>query len=137
MSGYLNRVQLIGNLGQNPDVRTMQNGGRIVTLSLATAETWKDERSGERRERTEWHRIVIFSEALGTLAETYLAKGCKVFIEGSIHTRKWQDQSGADRYNTEIHLKPYNGTIKFLDRRRDEDRPASGNATHADESIPY
>lgn len=130
MSGYLNRVQLIGNLGQNPEVRTMQNGGRIVTFSLATTESWRDERSGERRERTEWHRIVIFNEALGTLAETYLAKGSKAFIEGSIHTRKWQDQSGADRYSAEIHLKPYNGTITFLDRRRDENRAANGNDTH-------
>jgi len=117
MSGSLNRATLIGNLGHDPEVRTTQNGGRVVTLSLATSESWKDDTTGERRERTEWHRIVIFSEALGKIAEQYLVKGAKVFVEGAIRTRKWQDQSGADRYSTEIHLTPYNGTLTFLDKK--------------------
>ena len=104
MSGFLNRVQLIGNLGRDPEVRTTQNVGRIVTLSIATSESWKDERSCERRERTEWHRVVIFNEGLGKVAERYLDKGAKVYVEGKLTTRKWQDQSGADRYSTEIHL---------------------------------
>ncbi len=106
MSGFLNRVQLIGNLGRDPEVRTMQNGGQVVTLSIATTESWKDDRSGERRERTEWHRVVIFNEGLGKIAERYLQKGAKVYLEGKLTTRKWQDQSGADRYSTEIHLLP-------------------------------
>jgi single-strand DNA-binding protein len=117
MSGYLNRASLIGNLGHDPEVRTMQNGKQVVTLSIATSETWKDDVTGERRERTEWHRIVIFNEALGTLAGQFLTKGAKVFVEGSIRTRKWQDQAGADRTSTEIHLTPFNGTLTFLDKK--------------------
>ena len=128
MSGYLNRVQLIGNLGNDPEVRTMQNGGRVVTLGIATSESWKDDRSGERRERTEWHRVVIFNEGLGKIAEQYLTKGAKIFVEGALRTRKWQDQSGADRYSTEIHLTPYNGTLTFLDKKRDGDRVPDGSA---------
>jgi single-strand DNA-binding protein len=114
MSGFLNRVQLIGNLGRDPEVRTMQNGGQVVTLSIATSESWKDDRSGERRERTEWHRVVIFNEGLGKIAERYLQKGAKIYLEGKLTTRKWQDQSGADRYSTEIHLTPFNGVLTFL-----------------------
>ena len=129
MSGFLNRVQLIGNLGRDPEVRTTQSGGRVVTLSIATSESWKDERSGERRERTEWHRVVIFNEGLGKIAERYLEKGAKVFLEGKLTTRKWQDQSGADRYSTEIHLTPYNGVLTFLDSRRDGARPSGGEPT--------
>jgi single-strand DNA-binding protein len=127
MSGFLNRVQLIGNLGRDPEVRTMQNGGQVVTLSIATSESWKDDRSGERRERTEWHRVVIFNEGLGKLAERYLRKGAKVYLEGKLTTRKWQDQSGADRYSTEIHLTPFNGALTFLDSRRDGERPSGGD----------
>ena len=118
MSGYLNRVQLIGNLGRDPEVRTTQTGKIVVTLVIATGESWKDER-GNRVEKTEWHRIVIFSEGLGQIAEKYLEKGSKVYLEGKLCTRKWQDQSGADRYSTEIHLTPYNGVLIFLDGRRD------------------
>ncbi len=128
MSGYLNRVQLIGNLGQDPEVRHTQGGKAVVTLSIATGESWKDERSGERRERTEWHRVVIFNEGLGKIAEKYLVKGAKVYVEGQIRTRKWQDQSGADRYSTEVHLTPYNGTLTFLDSRKDGDRASGGSA---------
>jgi single-strand DNA-binding protein len=127
MSGYLNKATLIGNLGRDPDVRTTQSGGKIVTLSIATSESWEDKRSGERVERTEWHRVVIFNEALADIAEQYLAKGAKVYVEGQIRTRKWQDQSGADRYSTEIHLTPFNGEIKFLDSRKSADRPSDGN----------
>ena len=101
MSGYLNRVQLIGNLGRDPEVRTTKTGKTVVTLVTATGESWKDER-GNRVEKTEWHRIVIFSEGLGQSAEKYLQKGSKVYLEGKLCTRKWQDQSGADRYSTEI-----------------------------------
>jgi single-strand DNA-binding protein len=127
MSGYLNKATLIGNLGQDPEVRTMQSGGQVVTLSIATSESWKDPGTGERRDRTEWHRVVIFNEGLGKIAEQYLAKGAKVYVEGQIRTRKWQDQSGADRYSTEIHLTPYNGEIKFLDSRKPGERVSGGN----------
>jgi single-strand DNA-binding protein len=127
MSGYLNKATLIGNLGQDPEIRTTQGGGKIVTLSIATSESWKDQQSGERRERTEWHRVVIFNEGLGTIAEKYLAKGAKVYVEGQIRTRKWQDQSGADRYSTEVHLTPFNGEIKFLDIRKPGERATGGN----------
>src|SRR4029077_16913937 len=131
MSGFLNRVQLIGNLGRDPEVRTMQNGGQVVTLSIATTESWKDDRSGERRERTEWHRVVIFNDGLGKIAERYLQKGAKVYLEGKLTTRKWQDQSGADRYSTEIHLTPFNGVLTFLDSRRDGERPSGGEPAGA------
>jgi single-strand DNA-binding protein len=144
MSGFLNRVQLIGNLGRDPDVRTTQNGGRIVTLSIATTESWKDDRSGERRERTEWHRVVIFNEGLGKIAERYLEKGAKVYLEGKLTTRKWQDQSGADRHSTEIHLTPYNGVLTFLDSKREGERTAGGEPASStgpggdpDEEIPF
>ena len=126
MSGYLNRVQLIGHLGRDPEVRTAQTGKTVVTLVIATGESWKDER-GNRVERTEWHRIVIFNERLGQIAEKYLQKGSKLYLEGKLCTRKWQDQSGADRYSTEIHLTPYNGVLIFLDGRRDGDLPAAAS----------
>src|SRR5208282_5359729 len=126
MSGYLNRASIIGNLGVDPEARTTLNGQRIVSFSVATTETWKDAQSGEKRERTEWHRVVIFNEGLGKIAEKYLTKGAKVFLEGKLTTRKWQDQSGADRYSTEIHLTPYNGVLTFLDSRRDGERSTGG-----------
>ena len=125
MSGYLNRATLIGNLGADPEVRTTPSGQRIVSFSIATTESWKDQHSGERRERTEWHRVVIFNEGLGKIAEQYLAKGAKVFVEGKLSTRKWQDQQGNDRYTTEIQLSPYAGTLTFLDSRRN----GSGDGT--------
>lgn len=128
MSGYLNRVQIIGNLGANPEVRHTQSGKAIVTLSIATTESWKDPNSGERQERTEWHRVVIFNEGLAKTADKYLTKGAKVFIEGQLRTRKWEDKEGVTRYSTEIQLTPYNGTLTFLDSKRDDsrssDRPA-------------
>ena len=119
-------MQLIGNLGRDPEVRTAQTGKTVVTLVIATGESWKDER-GNRVERTEWHRIVIFNERLGQIAEKYLQKGSKLYLEGKLCTRKWQDQSGADRYSTEIHLTPYNGVLIFLDGRRDGDHAAAAS----------
>ena len=97
----------------------MGNGGTVVTLSIATSESWKDARSGERKEKTEWHRVVVYNEGLGKIIETYCRRGAKVYVEGQLRTRKWQDQSGNDRYSTEIHLTPYNGTLTFLDSKRD------------------
>ena len=137
MSGYLNKATLIGNLGNDPEVRTMQNGGRVVTLSVATSESWKDQ-NGDRQERTEWHRVVIFNDGLGKVAEQFLVKGAKVYIEGHLRTRKWQDQSGADRYSTEIVLNPYNGVITFLDSRKksDEGAYAGPGSEQADEPAP-
>ena len=130
MSGSsLNRVTLIGNLGADPETRTLTDGGKIVTLSLATSERWKDRASGEVRERTEWHRVVIFNPGLAKLAEQYLQKGSKILVEGKLQTRKWQDQSGADRYSTEIAVTPYNGLLTFLDGRRSEGGANSGGST--------
>lgn len=110
----LNRASLIGNLGRDPEVRSTQAGAKIVQLQIATSETWKDRQTGERRERTEWHRVVIFNEGLGGVAEQYLKKGSKVFIEGQLQTRKWQDSAGVDRYSTEIVLQQYGGQLLLL-----------------------
>ena len=118
MSGYMNRVTLIGNLGADPEVRHTQSGRKIVSMSIATSERWKDQRTGEASERTEWHRIVIFNEGLAGVAEKYLTKGAKILVEGKLSTRKWQDQQGNDRYSTEIVLSPYQGMLTFLDSRR-------------------
>lgn len=117
MAGSINKVILIGNLGRDPEVRSFQNGGKVCNLRIATSETWKDKATGERRERTEWHSVAIFNEALARLAEQYLRKGSKVYIEGKLETRKWQDQSGQDRYSTEVVLRPYSGELTFLDGR--------------------
>ncbi|MDE1467624.1 single-stranded DNA-binding protein [Aurantiacibacter sp. D1-12] len=114
MAGSLNKVMLIGNLGADPEVRSFQNGGKVCNLRLATTETWKD-REGQRQERTEWHTVAIFSEGLVNVAERYLKKGSKVFVEGQLQTRKWQDQSGNDRYSTEVVLRGFNGTLTMLD----------------------
>ena len=114
MSGFLNKVQLIGNLGRDLETRDTQTGKAVVTLNVATGESWKDA-SGNKVERTEWHRVVIWNEGLGAIAGKYLTKGAKVYVEGKLTTRKWQDQAGNDRYSTEIHITPYNGTITFLE----------------------
>jgi single-strand DNA-binding protein len=119
MAGSVNKVILIGNLGRDPEVRTFQNGGKVCNLRIATSETWKDRNSGERRERTEWHSVAIFSEPLARVAEQYLRKGSKVYLEGQLETRKWQDQSGNDRYSTEVVLRPYTSTLTMLDGRGD------------------
>ncbi|MCU4653531.1 single-stranded DNA-binding protein [Roseibacterium sp. SDUM158016] len=117
MAGSVNKVILIGNLGRDPEVRTFQNGGKVCNLRIATSENWRDRNTGERRERTEWHTVAIFNENLVKLAEQYLKKGSKVYIEGKLETRKWQDQSGQDRYSTEVVLRPYAGELTFLDGR--------------------
>ena len=117
MAGSVNKVILVGNLGRDPEVRSMQDGGKIVQLSVATSENWRDRNTGERRERTEWHRVVIFNENLAKVAEQYLRKGSKVYIEGQIQTRKWQDNNGADRYSTEIVLNRFRGELQMLDSR--------------------
>jgi single-strand DNA-binding protein len=116
MAGSVNKVILIGNLGADPEIRRTQDGRPIANLRLATSESWKDKTTGERREKTEWHRVVIFNENLCRIAEQYLKKGSKVFIEGALQTRKWQDQSGQDRYSTEVVLQGFRGELTLLDR---------------------
>jgi len=117
MAGSVNKVILIGNLGRDPEVRTFQNGGKVCNLRIATSERWKDRSTGEQREKTEWHSVAIFSEPLARIAEQYLRKGSKVYLEGQLETRKWQDQSGQDRYSTEVVLRPYRGELTLLDGR--------------------
>ena len=118
MSGSVNKVTLIGNLGRDPEVRAMQNGDKIVQLSVATSDRWKDKSSGEQRERTEWHRVVIFNDALGKIAEQYLKKGSTVYLEGQLQTRKWTDQqSGQEKYTTEVVLQRYRGELTLLGSR--------------------
>ncbi|MBO6548417.1 MAG: single-stranded DNA-binding protein [Rhizobiales bacterium] len=117
MAGSINKVILVGNLGADPEVRRMQDNRPVVNLSIATTESWKDKNSGERREKTEWHRVVIFNEGLCRVAEQYLKKGAKVYIEGSLQTRKWQDNNGQDKYTTEIVLQGFNGNLTMLDGR--------------------
>ena len=117
MAGSVNKVILIGNLGRDPEVRSFQNGGKVCNLRIATSENWKDKNTGERKERTEWHTVAIFNEGLVRIAEQYLRKGSKVYIEGQLQTRKWQDQSGQDRYSTEVVLQGYGGTLTMLDGR--------------------
>jgi single-strand DNA-binding protein len=119
MAGSVNKVILIGNLGKDPEVRRMQDGRPIVNLSVATSDTWRDKATGERKERTEWHRVVIFNEASAKFAEQYLKKGSKVYLEGSLQTRKWQDQSGQDKYTTEVVLQGFNSQLTSLDRASD------------------
>lgn len=117
MAGSVNKVILVGNLGADPEIRTMQSGDKMAQLSIATSESWKDRNSGERREKTEWHRVVVFNKGLVMVAENYLRKGSKVYIEGQIETRKWQDQSGQDKYTTEIVLRPFRSELHMLDSR--------------------
>ncbi|WP_102108127.1 single-stranded DNA-binding protein [Oceaniglobus roseus] len=127
MAGSVNKVILIGNLGRDPEIRTFQNGGKVCNLRIATSETWKDRNTGERRERTEWHSVAIFSEPLARVAEQYLKKGSKVYIEGQLETRKWQDQSGQDRYSTEVVLRPYRSELTMLDGREGGGGGGGGN----------
>ena len=115
MAGSLNKVMLIGNLGADPEIRSFQNGGKVANLRIATSEQWKDRNTGERQERTEWHTVAIFSEGLVNVVERFLKKGSKVYIEGKLQTRKWQDQNGQDRYSTEIVLRGFDGTLTMLD----------------------
>ncbi len=121
MAGSVNKAILIGNLGRDPEIRSTQDGTKIANFSVATSESWRDRSTGERRERTEWHRVVIFDEKLTEIAEKYLRKGSKIYIEGQIQTRKWQDQSGQEKYTTEVVLNRFRGTLTMLDSRRDSE----------------
>jgi single-strand DNA-binding protein len=119
MAGSVNKVILVGNLGKDPEIRNFQNGGKVANFSIATSESWKDKNTGEKREKTDWHNVAIFNEGLVRVAEQYLRKGSKVYIEGQLQTRKWTDQSGTDKYTTEVVLQNYNGTLVMLDGRGD------------------
>ncbi len=130
MAGSVNKVILIGNLGRDPEVRTLNDGSPVVTLSLATSENWKDKASGERRERTEWHRVVIFNENLAKVAENYLKKGAKVYIEGQLQTRKWTDKDGNEKYTTEVVLQRYRGDLTMLDAK------GEGGGSYTGDSAP-
>ncbi|WP_375690729.1 single-stranded DNA-binding protein [Pseudooceanicola sp. LIPI14-2-Ac024] len=127
MAGSVNKVILVGNLGRDPEVRSFQNGGKVCNLRIATSETWKDRNTGERREKTEWHSVAIFQEGLVRVAEQFLRKGSKVYIEGQLQTRKWQDQSGQDRYSTEVVLQGFGGTLVMLDGRGEGGGGGGGN----------
>ena len=122
MAGSVNKVILVGNLGRDPEVRSFQNGGKVVNLRLATSETWKDKQTGERKEKTEWHSVAIFNENIGRVDEQYLKKGSTVYIEGQLETRKWQDQSGQDKYSTEVVIRQFNGALQLLGGRGDGGR---------------
>lgn len=115
MAGSINKVMIIGHLGRDPEIRTFQNGGRVANLSVATSETWRDKTSGERRERTEWHRVTVFNDKLTEVIDKHLSKGSRVYIEGQLETRKWTDQAGAEKYVTEIVIRPFRGRMEFLD----------------------
>ena len=134
MAGSVNKVILIGNLGQDPEVRSFANGGKIANLRIATSETWRDKNSGERKERTEWHTVTIHAEPLVRLAEQYLKKGSKVYVEGQLETRKWQDQSGNDRYSTEVALRPFRSELTMLDGKSGED---NGNRQQSARQASY
>ncbi len=125
MAGSVNKVILVGNLGRDPEVNNTKDGSKVVNLSVATSESWRDKQTGERREKTEWHRVVIWNQNLAEVAEKYLRKGSKVYLEGQLHTRKWQDQSGQDRYSTEVVLSRFRGELTMLDGRP-EGAPAAG-----------
>lgn len=134
MAGSVNKVIIVGNLGRDPEVRSFPNGGKVVNLRIATSETWRDKATGERKERTEWHSVAIFNENIGKIAEQYLRKGSTVYIEGQLETRKWQDQSGADRYTTEIVLRPFRGEMTLLGGR---DGGGAGSGGGGDERGGY
>lgn len=143
MSGSLNKVMLIGNLGKDPEVRTFQNGGRVASFSIATSESWKDKATGEKKERTEWHRISVLNDNLVTIVERYLKKGAKVYVEGQLETRKWQDKDGQEKYSTEVCLKPYSGQLVILGESTKDKQPAEAQAVNRsvasmpDDEIPF
>ena len=153
MAGSVNKVILVGNLGRDPEVRSFPNGGKVVNLRVATSERWRDKQTGENKERTEWHSVAIFNENLGRIAEQYLRKGSKVYLEGQLETRKWQDQSGQDRYSTEVVLRQFRGELTLLDGRGegagagggdyDQDRGSAGGGagrgapSTIDDEIPF
>jgi single-strand DNA-binding protein len=127
MAGSVNKVILVGNVGQDPEIRQFQNGGQVASFTLATSETWKDKATGERKEKTEWHRISILSEGLVRVVQNYVKKGSKLYIEGQLETRKWQDQSGAEKYTTEIVVRPYRGELTLLGGRNDGGSGSGGS----------
>jgi single-strand DNA-binding protein len=138
MAGSVNKVILVGNLGRDPEVRSFPNGGKVCNLRIATSENWRDKATGERKERTEWHSVAIFNENLAKIAEQYLKKGSKVYIEGQLETRKWQDQSGAERYTTEVVLRQFRGELTLLDGRGEgggmgDDRGISDDRSYGDD----
>jgi single-strand DNA-binding protein len=148
MAGSVNKVILVGNLGKDPEVRRLSSGDPVVNLSVATSESWRDKQSGERKEKTEWHRVVIFNENLAKVAEQYLRKGSKVFVEGQLATRKWTDKDGQDKYSTEVVLNRFNGTLVMLDGRSGgggevgfgggaREQPASFQRDELDDEIPF
>lgn len=126
MAGSVNKVILVGNVGNEPEIRSFQNGGRVANLSIATSERWNDKASGERKEKTEWHRVSVLNEGLIKVIENYVNKGSKLYIEGQLETRKWQDQSGQDRYSTEVVLRPYRGELTMLDNRGGQGNQGGG-----------
>lgn len=134
MSGSMNKVILIGNLGRDPEIRTTQDGQKVANLSVATEESWKDKSTGERKSRVEWHRVVVFNDGLVRIIEAYCVKGSKIYISGSLQTRKWTDQSGTDKYTTEVVLQKYGGEIVLLDPKRE--RGESPAQTEPDDDIP-
>ena len=138
MAGSVNKVILVGNLGREPEVRRLTSGDPVVNLSVATSESWRDKASGERKERTEWHRVVIFNENLAKVAEQYLRKGSKVYLEGALQTRKWSDKDGVEKYSTEVVLQRFRGELTMLDARGDSDRserPAMAGASEGGRSF--
>ncbi len=128
MAGSVNKVILVGNLGRDPEIRTFQNGGRVAHLNIATSESWKDKATGERKDKTEWHRVAVFNENLIGVIERYLKKGAKVYIEGALETRKWTDQSGQEKYTTEVVLRPFRGELTMLDGKGGGGSSGSGDA---------
>jgi single-strand DNA-binding protein len=137
MAGSVNKVILVGNLGKDPEVRRMQNGNPVVNLSVATSDSWRDKATGERKEKTEWHRVVIFSEGLAKVAEQYLKKGSKVYIEGALQTRKWTDKDGVEKYSTEIVLQGFNSTLTMLDGARGGERSGGGDYAGGDSGSDF
>ena len=149
MAGSVNKVILVGNLGKDPEVRRMTSGDPVVTLSLATSETWRDKASGERKEKTEWHRVVIFNKNLAEVAEKYLRKGSKIYVEGALQTRKWTDKDGQEKYSTEVVLQNFRGELTMLDTKGGEgggarvsggggrEAPASFDRSEMDDEIPF
>src|SRR5689334_14221328 len=135
MAGSVNKVILVGNLGRDPEVRSMQDGRSMVNMSVATSENWRDRQSGERKERTEWHRVVIFNEKLAEVAQKYIRKGSKVYVEGQLATRKWTDQSGQERYTTEVVIPRFGGALTMLDGRGDGGGAAMGGGSSMDDDL--
>lgn len=134
MAGSLNKVTLIGNVGKDPEVRTFQNGNRVASFSIATSTSWKDKATGEKKENTQWHNISVVNDVLVGIIEQYVKKGTKLYVEGALETRKWQDNTGADRYSTEVVLRPFNGSIIFLTPKKDGDDQNNGGQNHQERS---